>query len=358
MSLDNLTIGIDINGGDFLENKHPSKRVFEAIKLAQEIDSKLKFKLYGDHTQLDQELLESSGVSTIFAPSYFTSIRTIKNDPETLAKDSNETSLFKLIDGVNSGDVDVAVSMHETSSMIVYTAKKIGMIPGLDSKFPLLTTTFPTKQNKQVLLADIGATSDTTPKELAEFGILATAYLENVLGVNSPKIKILSNGSEPYKGNLFAKETKNFLEAYANEGKLNFDASHPYIEGHIGLFDGDCDIVLTDGHTGNVLIKTIKGMKDLISSEFKEFSKSRSLKDMGILASLGITKLLYKGSGLENMTTKLNPATYNGAPLLGLNNYFVKLQSNSSVEEIVNGIAKAKDYANSNVVEVFRTNFS
>lgn len=359
MSLEKITVGVDMNGGDWINNDHPSKRLLLALDKYQ--NSSVKFVLYGNKEEIAKNFPKNKTFPSFFyvdAPNYFENIRTIKRSPrsEKLSVNRESTSLVKLLDDLNSEKLDVGISMHETSSLIFYSERIVGKIDNVPISVPPLMTMLPSKKGF-VLLTDIGATSDTKPEELAAFGLLASAYLKSI-NLRPPKVKILSNGSEKKKGNDLAKQTAKILETYNDQGLLLFDKEIPYVEGHIGLFEGECDIALTDGHTGNILIKFVKGFKDFINHEVKSTANNPSgLKDYGVLLGLGTAKAFYKNSSFEESLDKFNTAKYNGAPLLGLNKYMLKLQGNSSVEEIVNGISKAIEYKQSNVIESIRNNF-
>ncbi len=353
MGVDDLIIGVDINGGDWKNGTHPSERIMKAVQKYQKFDKKSEIVLFGDFDNLPARSLDYSRTGYVNAPFYFENARRVKRNPRSVVFEPENTSLFKLLDGLNEGTIDVGVSMHDTQAMVFYSAKKIGMIDGLNVNVPPLMTMLPSKNNP-VLFTDIGSTKDTKPEELAEFGLLASKYLELTKGIE-PSIGILSIGSETSKGNKFVKETKDILSNMADEGLLNFDAKSPYVEGHIGLFDGYKDIVLTDGHTGNISIKLLKGIKDLIGYEFKRITRGpKNVKDYMVLASLGLAKASYKNSHFDDMLTRINPATYNGAPLLGLNNYLVKLQGNSTSSEIFEGLKRVKEYRNSDVISSMR----
>lgn len=358
----NKVIGIDCNGGDFIDNNHPSKRIIEGVSKYQKIDSDSLLFLYGDKSKIEEELsnvelVDSSRIHIVDAPYYFESYKTISKSPGNRGGDMKETSLIKLVNALKENKLDVGVSMHETKAMLLWSRKFLGLVENLDIPAPPLMTFIPTTKGK-TLLTDVGSTTDTTPYQLSVFGILSSEYLKVVEGIDDPVVKLIANGTETMKGSGLVRKTAELLDRNNYEGKLNFDRFYPYVEPHTGLFKGHADIALTDGHTGNLLIKFAKGFKDLGVKKIESaYDNKKGFRDNAAFLGLGVTKAFYKGSVLESAVNDLNPASYNGAPLLGLNNYFIKLQGNSSSDEVVTGILNAKKYADSGIIPVFRDVF-
>jgi glycerol-3-phosphate acyltransferase PlsX len=202
---------------------------------------------------------------------------------------------------------------------------------------PALTALFPTRTGKCVVL-DIGANADCRPEFLCQFAIMGSLYAEKLLNITKPRVALLSNGEEAGKGNTLIKETYPLME---NLG-INFIGNAEAKE----LFGGHCDVVVTDGFTGNVLLKASEAVAKLITEVLKE----------NILASLRtkIGGLLIKPV-VKSLKRMMDPSSVGAAPLLGIDGLVFVGHGRSDVQALVNALSLADHAVKINLLDDMRT---
>lgn len=240
------------------------------------------------------------------------------------------------IDLVKNGQADAFVSAGNTGAASVTAYFRLGTIPGVDR--PGLAPVFPTASGSCVVL-DVGANPDCKPENLLQFAIMGSIYAEKVRGVNKPIIGLLSNGEEAGKGNELIKQTYPLLKGSG----LNFYGN---IEGK-ELIGGKVDVAVTDGFTGNILLKTSEAVAKLLMDKIKE-----AIQTGGLLANLG--GLLVKPA-LLGIKKIMDPAEEGAAPLLGVNGLVFIGHGRSDAIAIKNAIRVANNAVEANVLESIRT---
>jgi glycerol-3-phosphate acyltransferase PlsX len=251
------------------------------------------------------------------------------------AKDS-KNSMAVGIDLVKNGEADAFVSAGNTGAGMVTGLFRLGRIRGVDR--PALAPIFPTATGTCVVL-DIGANPDCKPENLLQFGILGSIYAEKVRGVKSPKVGLVSNGEEEGKGNELVKAATPLFRA----SKLNYFGN---VEGK-EVIGGKVDVAVTDGFTGNVMLKTSEAVAKLITDKIREIIKNGSLKTKigGLLVkpALGAIKKL------------LDPGEQGAAPLLGLNGLVFIGHGRSDAFAIKNAIRVAKHAVDVKVLDAMKS---
>jgi len=197
---------------------------------------------------------------------------------------------------------------------------------------PALAAMMPTDKNKKTLVLDVGAVVECKPQNLYEFGAMGEAYAMEVLGTDNPRVGLLSNGSEESKGNDLTKEAFVLLQ--------NIDNFVGNVEGK-DIFNGAVDVVVTDGFTGNILLKTSEGVVTAIFSLMKQQIR-RSLP-----AKVGA--LLMKRRVFSNLKKEVDYAEYGGAPLLGIDGCAIVSHGSSNAKAMKNAIYQAISYTRSNI---------
>lgn len=208
----------------------------------------------------------------------------------------------------------------------------LGRIKGVDR--PALATIYPVIGKEPALLLDAGANAECKPKHLLEFGIMGSLYMEKVLGRTDPRVGLVNNGAEEGKGNALTKETYGLLK----ESNLNF-------VGNVEARDiptGAADVIVTDGFTGNVIIKLSEGLGLTILREIKRKFTA------GGVAKLGAA--LLKGK-LYELKQDFDYTEYGGAPILGVRGAILKMHGSSDFYAVKQTILKAVPYVKENVVE-------
>lgn len=230
----------------------------------------------------------------------------------------------KLVDG---GYADGFVSAGNTGAAMATAKMVIGMLPGVDR--PALAALIPTKSAKPTLLLDVGANAECKAEHLVQFAIMGDAYSRSVLGTRSPVIGLMSIGEEEAKGNDLTKEAFPLLRELKS---LNFVGN---VEGR-DVFSGAVDVIVTDGFTGNVMLKLSEGLTDAMLSMIKrELTASAVTKAGAMLAK----------PAFRNIKKRLDYSEHGGAPLLGVRKIVLIGHGSSNARAIRNAIRSVKEFS-------------
>ena len=228
---------------------------------------------------------------------------------------------------VDDGKADGFVSAGNTGAAMATAKMVIGTLPGVDR--PALAALIPTKAARPVLLLDVGANSECKPHHLAQFAIMGDAYSRSVLGTVRPSVGLMSIGEEEAKGNDLTKEAFPLLRQLSN---INFVGN---VEGR-DVFSGAVDVIVTDGFTGNVMLKLSEGLTEaMLSMIKKELSISAVTKAGGVLVK----------PAFRNIKKRLDYSEYGGAPLLGVSRIVVIGHGRSNARAIRNAIKSVKEFS-------------
>ncbi|HYJ87553.1 MAG TPA: phosphate acyltransferase PlsX [Pyrinomonadaceae bacterium] len=228
---------------------------------------------------------------------------------------------------VADGLADGFISAGNTGAAMATAKMVIGTLPGVDR--PALAALIPTKSAKPTLLLDVGANSECKPEHLAQFAIMGDAYSRAVLGTIGPVVGLMSIGEEEAKGNDLTKEAFPLLRAMKN---LNFMGN---VEGR-DVFSGAVDVIVTDGFTGNVMLKLSEGLTDAMLSMIKrELTASAVTKAGAMLAK----------PAFRNIKKRLDYSEHGGAPLLGVRRIVVVGHGSSNARAIRNAIRSVKEFS-------------
>ncbi|MBO8130638.1 MAG: phosphate acyltransferase PlsX [Candidatus Marinimicrobia bacterium] len=228
----------------------------------------------------------------------------------------------------NEGKADSLVSAGNTGAYVLSCAKHISRIPGV--KKTAIATVFPT-QNAQArpepfsLLLDVGANVHCNPEDLVQFAIMGKIYFGELKGLKDPTIALLNIGKEEYKGGDILSRTYKIL---ASLDGLNFIGN---IEGH-EILKGYADIVVTEGYVGNIVMKTIEGMADILSHFGRYAFKRKFIWKLGLIAL---------SSGLKQIKQAVDYSEYGGAPILGFKKIIIKAHGRSKAKAVTNAILVA-----------------
>ncbi|MCJ7723538.1 MAG: phosphate acyltransferase PlsX [Anaerolineales bacterium] len=325
-----IKIVVDAMGSD----NHPLPDIQGAIMAAREYG--VEIILVGDETKV-RPLLEERNIGNL-------PIR-IVHAPEMLTmEDKGEDLAFKArhkdvknsmavgIDLVKKGEADAFVTAGNTGAAMVTALFRLGRIRGVDR--PALAPIFPTATGSCVVL-DIGANPDCKPENLLQFGIMGSLYAEHVRGIKNPKIGLISNAEEAGKGSQLVREAYPLLK----NALLNFIGN---VEGK-EVIGGVVDVAVTDGFTGNVMLKSSEAVAKLLVDKIKE-----AIKGGGVLVMLG--GLLIKPA-MSSIKKLMDPSEAGAAPLLGVNGLVFIGHGRSDSIAIKNAIRVAKDAVESGVLK-------
>ncbi len=293
-----IKVGIDIMGGDFA----PDTTVKGVIKALQVISGTTKLVLYGDKKQIIQIFDENKqDISKVEIINSTNDILMSDHPAKSFAKKQNSSIALGYKDLLTK-NIKAFASAGNTGAMLVGAMYTIKQIPGIIR--PCITGPIPQLTGGYTLLLDVGLNPDCRPDVLLQYAILGSLYSKNVYKIEKPKVALLNIGSEPEKGNLLAKATYDLLK---DNNLINFVGN---IEGN-QIFDGDfADVVITDGFTGNVVLKQAEAFYKLI--------RKRKISD--------------------EYFNKFNPEAYGGTPILGVNGNAIIGHGASNDEAIKNMI--------------------
>jgi glycerol-3-phosphate acyltransferase PlsX len=228
---------------------------------------------------------------------------------------------------VTEGKGDGFVSAGNTGAAMATAKMVMGTLPGVDR--PALAAMIPTKAHKPVLLLDVGANSECKPHHLAQFAVMGDAYSRAVLGTVRPSVGLMSIGEEEAKGNDLTKEAFPLLKQLTN---INFVGN---VEGR-DVFDGKVDVIVTDGFTGNVMLKLSEGLTEAMLAMLKHELKSTAVTKAGAMLAK---------PAFRSVKKRLDYSEYGGAPLLGVSRIVVIGHGRSNARAISNAIKSVKEFS-------------
>lgn len=330
----NYKIVVDAMGGDYAPEEIV-KGVLEAV----EEDKSVEVILVGDLDKIDVAQIDAStGKDRI---ELVDAKDVISNDdvPTTAIKQKKESSLVKAFDRVASDpEVGGLVSAGSTGAVLVGAFMKVGRIKGISR--PALAPMLPTvKGDKKVILCDCGANIDCKAINLHHFGIMASAFSRSMLGVENPKIALLSNGTEDHKGTELNQEAFALLKGDDN---LNFAGNCEARD----ILSGDYDVVVADGFNGNIALKSAEGTAGAIFSILTD-----GIMNGGLRMKLGY--LLLKPV-LRVVKRKLDYNAQGGAVFLGCNKVVVKTHGSSKSKSVSASIIMAKKLAEAGLPDLIK----
>jgi glycerol-3-phosphate acyltransferase PlsX len=323
-----MTIVLDAMGSD----DRPDPEVQAAVKASIELDEQVI--LVGDETELNQKLSQISADKTKVKVAHAPQALDM-SDHILEARAKKQNSMRVGMDLVKAGEGDAFVTAGNTGMAMYYAKKVFGDISGVDR--PCLCAVFPVKNGKSVVL-DIGANAECRPEFLVQFAIMGQIYAKSMLGIENPRVGLLSNGEEEGKGNNLVRETFPLLK----DSHLNFIGN---VEGK-ELFGGLTDVVVTDGFTGNVMLKSTEAVAKLIIDILREELMSSFRTKIGALLAK---------PAFSNIKKLLDPAEIGAAPLLGIDGLVFVGHGRSDARAVVSSIRAAKQAVDNQLLENLRS---
>lgn len=322
-------IALDAMGGDYA----PLVTVRGASLALKESNGKFDVLLVGKKEELEkiikEENLDFPTEKIVHAPDVIE-----MGDVPTLALKSKESSLAVCVDLIKEGKANAFVSAGNTGAVMAISFIRLGRIEGISR--PALGTIVPTLKNKCLVL-DVGANVDSKPNNLYEFAIMGSVYMQEIFGVENPKIGLLSIGEEDSKGNEVTLSANKLLR----ESKLNFVGN---VEGR-DILKGEVDVIVCDGFVGNVVLKFAEGFLNFLVKKFKESAEKSISNKLRIGISKGILKDILKVFDYQE---------YGGVPLFGVNGITIIGHGSSSELAIKNMILRAYETHQHRIIERIR----
>lgn len=329
-----MKIAIDAMGGD----NAPYEIVVGAIDAVNKYPD-ITVVLVGKENEInkiiDSKTKDRSRIEVVNA----TEVIEFDDTPTKAIRSKKDSSMVVAMKLLKDKQADAFLSAGSTGAILVGGLFVIGRIKGIDR--PALTGFFPNPRGYTVLL-DIGANADCKARNILEFGVMGSLYAQKVLGVKNPTVGLLNNGSEEGKGNELTKEAFALMKGSEH---INFYGN---IEGR-DMPLGTVDVAVTDGFTGNVVLKTTEGVASTIMSMMKEALMSSA---KGKLAGAMIK------NDLRALKDGFSADAIGGAPFLGVDGVVLKAHGNSKAVAITNAIAQAKKFKDSNYIDDLKTHIA
>ena len=331
-----ITIAVDAMGGD-----NSPQKVIDGIEHHHKKNKNVFYKLFGDKNLIDpiikKKLIDSNNVEIIHTD------EKVKGEDSAFAaaKRGKKTSMWLAVESVKNGSSDIIISAGNTGALLVIAKLNLKMIENIDK--PALSGLWPSKKGMSVVL-DLGANIECNDKNLIDFAIMGSSLFKSLFPDEKSKVALLNIGSEEIKGNEIIKDTYQKLNQIVNE-EFEFKG---FIEGN-HLMDGDVNVVVADGFTGNIALKTAEGTANFITSELKNSMKSSILGRLGSFISI---------NNLKNFKKKLDPRVYNGAILLGLNSPVIKSHGGTDYIGFSNSLSVCEKIVKNNLIDKIKNSIS
>ena len=322
-----MKIAVDAMGGDHA----PAVVVEGAVQAARDLD--LEIILVGRQEAVQPELDKYDTAGLAISMHHASQVIEMDEHPAAAVKAKKDSSMVVAMEFVKRGEADAFFTAGNSGGALAAALFRLGRIRGI--KRPALSTIFPSQTPQgYCFLLDIGANADCKPEYLVQFAHMGSIYAERVLGVSNPRVAIVSNGEEEGKGNQLVQEAAPVLRA----SKLNFVGNAEGRDIPAGL----ADVVVTDGFTGNVIIKLAEGVSRLLLDVLKEEITSTNLSKMGALLAK---------PAFDQVRSRLDYREYGGAPLLGVDGAVIIGHGRSDALAIRNGIRVAAQTVENAVVD-------
>ena len=330
---DLVKIAVDAMGGD-----NAPKKVIDGIIHNHKKNNKTFFKIFGDKNKI--EILLNKNISNKFYEIIHTEKSVLSTDsPLEAAKRGKNTSMWLAIESVKKREADIIISAGNTGALLVIAKLNLKMIDNIDK--PALSALWPNKKGMSVVL-DLGANIECSSKNLFDFSVMGASLYTSLYPNKRPNIGLLNIGSEELKGNEIIKETFKIL----NDKKAdNYDFAG-YIEGN-QIMDGDINVIISDGFTGNIALKTAEGTANFITTE---------LKDAMTSSILGKISSLINYYNFKKFKKRLDPRLYNGAIFLGLDSPVVKSHGGTDFIGFSNSLDVCYKIVEGNLIEKIKYN--
>ena len=313
-----MRIAVDAMGGDFAPRAIVEGALL-AVKECRDIEC---LYLVGDQPAIEAEIQRCGGNPGRLEIRHASEVVGMGESPSTAVRRKKDSSINRAMDLVKERQADAVFAAGSTGAAVAAATLKLRTLDNV--RRPGIAVAMPTPADKPVVVIDGGATTDCTPEILMQFAIMGSAYSHQVIGQADPKVGLMSVGTEEAKGNALSKETFDLL----GKAPIHFIGN---VEGH-DLFEGEVDVVVCDGFTGNVILKTSESAAHAIGKWLKRELTKNPVRILGSLLLSG---------GLRALKKKTSNKTYGGAPLLGVNGICIIGHGSSDAIAAKNGILQA-----------------
>ena len=330
-----ITIAVDAMGGD-----GSPKKIIDGIVHHYKNNNKTFYQIFGDKDKISQCIPGHLNQNS-FEIIHTNEIVEDTDTPLGAAKRGKNTSMWLAIESVKNNRADIVISAGNTGALLVIAKLNLKMINNIDK--PALSALWPNRKGMSVVL-DLGANIECSSKNLIDFAIMGSSVFKSLYPTETSKVALLNIGSEEVKGNEVIKETYQKLNQTEN---LDFEFKG-YIEGN-QLMNGKVNVIVADGFTGNIALKTAEGTANFIFSELK---KALSSSLIGKISSFLNIK------NLKNFKKRFDPRLYNGAIFIGLDSPVVKSHGGTDYIGFSNSLSVCDKIIRGNLIQKIKQNIN
>jgi len=324
-----VKIAIDAMSGD-----NSPRKIIDGIDISLKSNTNNFFYLYGQRAILEQHILKKTSLNNHYEIIDTKDVIQDDESPLTATKKGKDSSMWKAIESLKEKKTDISLSAGNTGALLIMSRLLLNTIDGISK--PALAALWPNSKDMSIVL-DLGANIECNEKNLTDFASMGSALYKSLFNIDVPKIALLNIGSEEHKGNDILKKTFSILKE-KNQKNYNFCG---YIEPN-HIMDGNVDVIITDGFTGNIALKTAEGTANFILKNLR-----KSLNKFSILTSY---------MSLKKFKEKLDPRKYNGAIFLGLESPVVKSHGSTDAVGFANSIDVCSKIVNGNLINKIKSN--
>ena len=309
-----IKIAVDAMGGD-----NAPQALIEGAYLALEEFDNIEIQLYGKQEAMAPFLKDHARLTVVQCEE----VVEMDDDPARAVRRKKDSSMARMLEAVTNGEADACLSAGSTGALMAGGLFKVGRIEGVAR--PALATTLPTLNGDGFLMLDLGANADAKPEYLQQYAIMGDIYAKKVRGLASPRVGLLNIGTEEKKGNDLTKSAFELISSTDFNFVGNIEARE--------ILNGVSDVVVTDGFTGNMILKTIEGTAGAMFSMLKDaFTANVKSKVAYVLVK----------DGLKNIKNTLDYSEYGGACLFGLKAPVIKAHGSSNARAVFSAIRQAR----------------
>jgi len=330
-----IKIAVDAMGGD-----GSPKKTIDGIAHHYQKNKETFYQIFGDQDQIEK-IINKRLPKEVYELTHTKDIVKGTDSPLEGAKRGKKTSMWLAIESVKNKKSDIVVSAGNTGALLVIAKLNLKMIENIDK--PALAALWPNKKNMSVVL-NLGANIECSSKNLIDFSIMGSSLYRSLYDNANPKVALLNIGSEEIKGHEIIKETYQKLSETVNP---DFEFKG-YIEGN-QLMNGDVNIIVADGFTGNVALKTAEGTANFITGELKKAMTGTLLGKIASLLNI---------SNLNKFKKRLDPRLYNGAIFIGLDSPVIKSHGGTDYIGFSNSLSVCSRIIKGNLIEKIRNNIN
>ena len=328
-----IKIAVDAMGGD-----GSPKKIVDGIIHHYKDNKNTFYQIFGNQEIIQNHITESLPKSCFEIIHTDETVRGT-DSPLEAAKRGKTTSMWLAIQSVKEKKSDIVISAGNTGALLVISKLNLKMIENIDK--PALSALWPNKKGMSVVL-DLGANIECSPKNLIDFSIMGSSLFKSLFPHMNAKVALLNIGSEEIKGNDMIKETYHQL---SKKNNLDFEFKG-YIEGN-QLMNGDVNVVVADGFTGNIALKTAEGTANFITSELKKTMSGNLIGKISSLLNI---------SNLKKFKQKFDPRLYNGAIFIGLDSPVIKSHGGTDYIGFSNSLSVCTKIVTGNLIQKIRNN--